>query len=258
MTPSSKRFLLLQVREPGDPMAANEASAFRRALGLEADRLEVFDLLADAPGLSRLRSADAVLIGGSGDHSVVRGGPWLAGAMGAMELLYEHSIPTFASCWGFQGLAMALGGRVVTDHARAEVGVLPLDLTDAGRRDPVFGPIGSGFPVVIGHEDIVDELPPGAVSLASSSMIENEALKFVGKPIYATQFHPELIKADLIQRIAAYPPYLPLTGARSLEELRATMPETPGAAGLLRRFVEEVVETPFDRRLSRVDGTERL
>lgn len=224
-------------------MAANEAFAFRRALGLQPEQLEVFDLLAGAPTLSLLRSPDAVLIGGSGDHSVVRGGPWLAGALGAMELLYERSIPTFASCWGFQGLAKALGGRVVTDHARAEVGVLPLDLTEAGERDPVFGPIGSGFPVVIGHEDIVDELPEGAVSLASSSTIENEALKFLGKPIYATQFHPELVKEDLIQRIAAYPPYLPLTGARSIEELRAITPETPGAAGLLRRFVAEVAET---------------
>lgn len=236
------RFLLLQVREPGDPMAENEAFAFRRALELKPDQLQVFDLLAGSPALPLLRSADAVLIGGSGDHSVVRGGPWLPGALGAMELLHEHSIPTFASCWGFQGLAKALGGRVVTDHARAEVGVLPLDLTEAGKRDPVFGPIGSGFPVVIGHEDIVDELPEGAVSLASSDTIENEALKFPEKPIYATQFHPELVKEDLIQRIAAYPPYLPLTGARSIEELRAITPETPGAAGLLRRFVEEVVE----------------
>ena len=131
---------------------------------------------------------------------------------------------------------------MVTDHARAEVGVLPLDLTEAGKRDPVFGPIGSGFPVVIGHEDIVDELPADAVSLASSPTIENEALKFLDKPIYATQFHPELVKEDLIQRIAAYPPYLPLTGARSLEELRDITPETPGAAGLLRRFANEVVE----------------
>ena len=237
-----KRFLLLQVREPGDAMAANEASAFRRALALTSDQLQLFDLLAGSPTLSYLRSVDAVLIGGSGDHSVVRGGPWLAGALGAMELLYEYSIPTFASCWGFQALAKALGGRVVTDHARAEVGVLPLDLTEAGKQDPVFGPVGSGFPVVIGHEDIVDELPDGAVSLASSKTIDNEALKFVGKPIYATQFHPELMKEDLIARIAAYPPYLPLTGARSLDELRGRTPETPGAAGLLRRFVAQVVK----------------
>ena len=242
MNTSPARFLLLQVREPGDPMAAHEVLRFRQALGLEPDQLRVFDLLTDAPPPAIFDSTDVVVIGGSGDHSVVRGGPWLAGALRAMEILHGRSIPTFASCWGFQALARALGGRVVTDHARAEVGVLPLDLTEAGRRDPVFGPLGSGFPVVIGHEDIVDELPPDAVSLASSATIANEALTFPGKPIYATQFHPELDREDLIQRIAAYPPYLKLTGASSLEELRAITPETTGATSLLRRFVDEVVE----------------
>ena len=102
---------------------------------------------------------------------------------------------------------------MVTDHARAEVGVVPLELTDAGRRDPVFSPLGSPFPAVFGHEDIVDDLPPDAVSLASSATIENEALMFPGKPIYATQFHPELDRDDLIQRIAVYSHYLKLTGA---------------------------------------------
>ena len=242
MSPSRPRFLLLQVREPGDPMAAHEVLRFGQGLGLEPGQLRVFDLLAGAPPLSLLESADAVLIGGSGDHSVVRGGPWLGGALGAMETLHERSIPTFASCWGFQALARALGGRVVTDHTLAEVGVLPLELTEAGRRDPVFNPLGSPFPVVIGHEDIVTDLPPDAVSLASSSTIENEALMFPGKPIYATQFHPELDRDDLIRRIAAYPPYLKLTGARSIEELRAITPETPGSASLVRRFVEEVVK----------------
>jgi len=71
-------------------MAANEAFAFRRAIGLQPDQLEVFDLLAGAPALSLLRSADAVLIGGSGDHSVVRGGPWLAGALAAVESILEE------------------------------------------------------------------------------------------------------------------------------------------------------------------------
>lgn len=242
MNPHTRRFLLLQVREPDDPMAAHEVLRFRQGLGLEPDQLRVFDLLQGAPPLSLLESGDAVLVGGSGDHSVVRGGPWLAGALGAMETLHERSIPTFGSCWGFQALAKALGGRVVTDHALAEVGVLPLELTDAGRRDPVFSPLGSPFPVVMGHEDIVTDLPPGAVSLASSSTIENEALVFSGKPIYATQFHAELDRDDLVQRIAAYPPYLKLTGARSIEEFRAITPETPGSASLLRRFVDEVVE----------------
>ena len=111
-----------------------------------------------------------------------RGRPCCAGS----AVPFETAKPTFASCWGFQALARALGGRVVTDHARAEVGVLPLHLTETGFRDPLFGPIGTPLHAVIGHEDIVDELPPGAVSLVSSDTLPNEAFTFPDKPIYAT------------------------------------------------------------------------
>ena len=222
-------------------MADHEALAFRRALSIGEGRLDIHDLLSGRPSPAQLDSSDAVLIGGSGDHSVVRGGPWLAGALDAMETLHERSKPTFASCWGFQALARALGGRVVTDRAQAEVGVVSLELTEAGRRDPVFGPLGARFPAIIGHEDIVTDLPANADCLASSAEVPNEAFVFPGKPIYATQFHPELDREGLLMRIAAYPPYLPLTGARSLEELRAIVPDTAGATGLLRRFVERTL-----------------
>lgn len=222
-------------------MAAHELLSFQRALGIRETRIAAHDLLAARPSPAQLDSCDAVLIGGSGDHSVVRGGPWLAGALGTMEALHERAKPTFASCWGFQALARALGGRVVTDRARAEVGVVSLALTEDGRRDPVFGPLGTPFPAIIGHEDIVTDLPPGAARLASSATTPNEAFVFSGRPIYATQFHPELDREGLILRIAAYPPYLPLTGARSLDELRAMTPDTAGATGLLRRFAEHAV-----------------
>lgn len=240
------RFLLLQVRAPGDPMASAEQAAFRRALGVGESAVRPFDLLSGAPTPQQFAEADAVLIGGSGDYSVVRGGPWLPAALRAMETLYETAKPTFASCWGFQALARALGGRVVTDHARAEVGVLPLRLTEAGRRDPVFSPLGTPFHAVIGHEDIVDELPPGAVSLVSSATLPNEAFTFPGKPIYATQFHPELDREDLVARLAAYPPYLKLAGAATLEEFRNAHPETADTASLLRRFAARLAATDPD------------
>ena len=116
-----------------------------------------------------------------------------------------------------------------------------MKLTPAGERDPVFGPLGPGFPAQIGHEDIVTELPAGAVLLASSETVENEAFCFLGRPIYATQFHPELDRAGLIARIARYPVYLPLTGASTIEEFRDRTPETPEAESLLPRFLAEVL-----------------
>ena len=148
-----------------------------------------------------------------------------------MESLYEHSIPTFASCWGFQALARALGGRVVTDHARAEVGVLPLDLTEAGRNGIRYSArLGPGFPVVIGHEDIVDELPPRRGEPRLERHDRERSPDVFGKahlrdpvPSGTVQGGPHRSGSPPI------PPYLQLTGASSLEELRAITPETPGA-----------------------------
>ncbi len=200
----------------------------------------MFDLLSGVPAAEALAEADVVLLGGSGDYSVARGGRWLPAALEAMVTLYETAKPTFASCWGFQAMALALGGEVVTDRSRAEVGTTWLELTPEGESDPVFGPLGKRFQVQIGHEDIVTALPRAATLLASSERVENEAFRFEGKPIYCTQFHPELSRADLLERISRYPAYLALTGAATFEEFERLTPETPHAEAILARFLDVV------------------
>lgn len=231
------RFLLLQMRNPDDPMRAHEVACFGRAFGVPLDRIGVFDLLGGAPSTAALDAVDIVLLGGSGDHSVARGGPWLGAALDTMVGLHQTSKPTFASCWGFQAMARALGGEVVTDRSRAEVGSTWLELTEEGAVDPVFAPLGRRFRAQVGHEDIVTALPRGATLLASSALVENQAFRFEGKPIYCTQFHPELSRSDLLLRIRRYPDYLPLAGATSFEELEEMTPETPEAEALLGRFL---------------------
>ncbi len=121
---------------------------------------------------------------------------------------------------------------------------MTLELTDDGMADPVFGPLGQRFQVQIGHEDIVTRLPPGAVLLASSDRVENEAFCFEGKPIYCTQFHPELDRAGIIKRVGRYPEYLRLAGYSTVEEFSAATPETPEAEAILRRFLSVVFGDP--------------
>ncbi len=235
------RFLLFQVRNPDDPMREHEVQCFSRSLRCDRDQIRVFDLLSGVPDESELGEADVVLLGGSGDYSVARGGPWLPAALEAMRRLHETSKPTFASCWGFQAMARAMGGEVVTDRSRAEVGTHWLELTPEGKSDPVFGPLGDRFQVQIGHEDIVTRLPEGATLLASSAGIENEAFRFDDRPIYCTQFHPELGREDLVARIRAYPEYLPLTGSATLDEFEEATPHIPETQAILDRFLTEVV-----------------
>jgi GMP synthase (glutamine-hydrolysing) len=237
-------FLLLQVRDPDDPMREHEIQCFSDSFRCDRDRIHIFDLLGGVPSQRALAEADVVLLGGSGDYSVAKGGPWLPAALETMRQLHETSKPTFASCWGFQAMARAMGGEVVTDRSRAEVGTYWLELTSEGKNDPVFGPLGDRFQVQSGHEDIVTRLPEGATLLASSASIEIEAFRFDDRPIYCTQFHPELGRDGLIARIAQYPDYLPLTGHATLEELSAATPETPETEAILRRFVTVALNSP--------------
>jgi len=202
------RYLLLQVRNPGDRMREQEVDCFARALHCLREQIRVQDLLAGVPTRQQLDEVDIVFLGGSGDYSVAEGGEWLSAALAAMRELHAMAKPTFASCWGFQAISKALGGDVVTDVARAEVGTIDVRLTADGQADPLFGQLPASFPAQMGHQDIVVRLPPDAVLLASSERVQYQAYRLAGKPIYCTQFHPELNREALLERVRAYPWYI--------------------------------------------------
>ncbi len=231
------RYLLLQMRDADDPMREHEVGCFARALDCPLERIDVFDLLTGAPDESTLDSADVVLLGGSGDYSVVEGGPWLSHALETMRRLHDRRKPTFASCWGFQAMARALGGEVVNDIRRAELGTHDLRLTAAGRDDPLFAPLGATFQAQMGHQDIVERLPAGAVLLASTDMVPNQAFRFRDTPIYCTQFHCELHRDDLLLRVRAYPQYIERVSGMTYESFAAACVDTPQTADVLPRFV---------------------
>lgn len=231
------RFLLLQVRNPDDPMLHQEVACFARALRCRPQQIGVFDLLRGVPTVDELAQVDMVLLGGSGDYSVAEGGPWLPPALEAMRELYELNKPTFASCWGFQAMAKALGGEVITDRSRAELGSLEIRLTDAGRSDPIFGPLGDRFLVPLGHQDCVTQLPPQAQRLASSAKVQNQAFCIPGKPIYCTQFHPELNRSALLERVRSYPHYIREICGTTVEQFARDLQPTPQSDQLLHRFL---------------------
>ena len=234
---SQLRFLLLQVRDPDDVMIWQEIGCFARALECRRDQIEAGDLLAAPPSESQLRKFDCVLIGGSGAYSATGEGEWLDRTLDLLRDLVVTSKPTFASCWGFQAMARALGGNVVTDLQRAELGTIRLHRTEAGGRDPVFGELPSEFCAQLGHEDIVTQLPREAICLARSERVENEAFVIRDRPIYATQFHPELDVRALLQRVEVYPEYVAKIAGMTLDEFKSCCQETPEARTLLRRFV---------------------
>ena len=238
--PASLNFLLLQVRNPGDPMRDHEQLAFTRALEVDSDRCTTLDLLTESLSTTHLATADVVLLGGSGGCSAAGEGPWLDRALDALRELVASRQPTFASCWGFQAMARAMGGTVVNNLDTAEVGTHQLFVTTAGRKDPLFGSLGQSFLAQMGHEDCVSVLPENATLLAFSQRNTHQAYRINDAPIYCTQFHPELTREDLHLRVEAYPQYIERIAGMPAGEFITTLEETPGARSLLRRFVDTV------------------
>jgi GMP synthase (glutamine-hydrolysing) len=234
---SGLRYLLLQTRNVDDGMRAQEVRCFARALACDVAAIDVFDLLAAAPTTERLKSADVILLGGSGHYSAAGEGAWLESALDALREVHSLARPTFASCWGFQAMARAMGGRCVNDLPNAEVGTIELRLTDAGRDDQLFGQLPATFLAQAGHEDHVVALPTDAVLLASSGRVAEQAFRFANRPIYCTQFHPELDRTALMERVRAYPEYVERSSGRPYDAFVAGLQETPEANTLLRRFV---------------------
>lgn len=241
------RCLLLQVRDPDDPMSAHEIAAFERAFSPRAVRIAIFDLLERLLTPRDLDGVDLVLMGGSGAYSAAIGGPWFPTALDSLRTVHASGVPAFASCWGFQAMAAAMGGEVVNDRSRAEIGTHGLRLTPAGRDDPVFGHLDSSFKAQMGHEDLVKTLPRRATLLASSSRVTNQAYRFDDAPIYCTQFHPELDVAGIRARLSAYPRYLTEVAGETHEEIIARLEETPETTRVLTRFAEVFVgdRSPF-------------
>jgi len=159
------------------------------------------------------------------DGMVVMGGPmgacddadhpWLVAERGAIAEAVRAGLPFFGACLGSQLLAASLGARVYTG-ATPEVGVLDVELTDAGRDDPVLGDLPASFATLQWHSDSF-ELPAGAVGLASSPAYANQAFR-VGASAYAVQFHVE-VTSGMAAEWARVPDY-----ARALEQVRG-----PGA-----------------------------
>jgi GMP synthase (glutamine-hydrolysing) len=247
-------YLLLQTRNPGDRMAPQEIRCFARALDCAVEDIEVFDLLSAVPSAAKLQEADMVLLGGSGHYSAAsapiesgfadRAQPrneWLERVFDSLREIHHLAKPTFASCWGFQAMARALGGECINDLPNAELGTIDVTLTEAGISDPVFGQLPRTFAAQAGHEDHVITLPADAVMLASSEQVSEQAFRFIGRPIYCTQFHPELDRTSMLERVLAYPEYVERIARMPYDNFIHAVRETREANSLLRKFRDHVL-----------------
>ena len=167
--------------------------------------------------------------------------PWLRDEVATIGAAVRAGVPYFGACLGVQLLAGALGARVYPGPV-AEVGVLAVQLTDAGRADPVTGDLPGELSGLQWHQDTFD-LPDGAVRLMESPAYPNQAFRW-GDVAYGVQFHLEC-DDSLAHEWASVPAYAasaerslgPGGFERLLADFRANQDVMRGhARGLFTRF----------------------
>lgn len=205
MSKTDLTILMLHARDEHDPMLHHEFECFVERSQRHPEDFIARNLTVDHIDDALLEDVDAVMIGGSGAYSVVKKGfDWYEPLIELMQRLVAMNKPTFASCFGFQALIQSMGGQVEGLTERAELGTFNISLTRAGEDDPLFRQMPKQFDAQLGHNDSATVLPDGLEVLASSERCPYQAVRVIGAPIYATQFHPELTEEDNITRYMSY------------------------------------------------------
>lgn len=200
------RVLLVQIRDPDDPMLAHEMLCVQSRLGGRQVELFGRNALAEAAEPDWLAGIDVLMIGGSGDYSVhhSRSRPWVDPLRHLLDAALERQMPGMGICFGHQLLGMHLGTDVRTDPRNAEIGTVDVEVTATGRRAPLLRGWGDGFAVHTGHSDHVDGVPPGVDLLARNGATESQMFHVRGTHFYSTQFHPDLSGQEARDRFLAY------------------------------------------------------
>jgi GMP synthase (glutamine-hydrolysing) len=176
--------LLVVQHEPSAPPGLLAPAA--AATGVELQVVE-------APGQPvpvTLDGADGlVVLGGVMDADETDAYPHLARTMDLVRDAAARSAPTLGICLGAQLAAAALGGRAYPGPAGEELGWTKVELTEAGRGDPVTGALQEPAELFEWHHDTFDP-PPGATLLAGGAVYPSQAFRLGG--VVAVQFHPEV------------------------------------------------------------------
>jgi len=145
--------------------------------------------------------AALIVLGGPMNADQIDTYPNLVTEVEIIREALERDMSVLGICLGAQLLAKALGGNISRNPLR-EIGWYDVNLTEAGRLDPVLSAFSAQQRVFQWHEDGV-ELPLDAVHLASSPASAVQAFR-VGEHAYGFQFHLE-VDQSLIERWLAVP-----------------------------------------------------
>ena len=131
---------------------------------------------------------------------ILSGGPSSVYEEGAPTLdasIFEHNIPTFGICYGFQVMAAALGG-VVTQTGKSEFGRTSMSHDDNSK---LLRGLDTQSRVWMSHGDSVTSAPQGFIATARTADTPIVAFENSDATLAGVQFHPEVLHSENGQEI---------------------------------------------------------
>jgi GMP synthase (glutamine-hydrolysing) len=143
---------------------------------------------------------------------ILSGGPasvYAEGAPSADPALFATGVPVFGICYGFQAMALALGGEVAHTGG-SEFGRTTLRVSEPG---VLLRGLPAAQQVWMSHGDEVTRAPDGFTVSASSSGAPVAAFEDVARRLAGVQFHPEVLHTENGQEVLRHFLY-DIAGAR--------------------------------------------
>jgi len=162
---------------------------FERLTAAHGAHLEVIDGRAGAPVDPR---AYAGLVVSGSAASLTSPEPWMDIALDVLGRAREAGTPVLGVCFGHQLIGVFAGARVVENPRGWEYATTVVELSDRGRRDPLFADLG---PTLSANQAHRDEIAPATIGsglevLAGNQRSPVQAIA-LGDSIRGVQFHPE-------------------------------------------------------------------
>ncbi len=178
------------VRDHLQPDYGDYPDMFQRLLGRDHDQLDVRVYnLTQGQFPQHLDACDAWLFTGS-KWSVYDSDDWIVRAHELVKILHADRRPTIGVCFGHQLVARALGGHVDKAANGWGVGVHTMHVYE---QRPWMDPARSEVPLLVSHQDQVQQPPPGAEHLAGHPFCPYDMFQ-IGDHILTVQGHPEFPK----------------------------------------------------------------